>query len=80
MSTECSIKTEVVGTGLRKRGHFLLSTQYSVLDSRTDWFFEQDHGAVVMAAPLGGKGAPHRPVLLDETQHYLAPEQGVSLH
>ena len=29
-----------------------------------------------MAAPLGGKGAPHRPVLLDETQHYLALEQG----
>jgi len=25
---------------------------------------------------LGGKGAPHRPVLLDETRHYLAPEQG----
>ena len=28
-----------------------------------------------MAAPLGGKGAPHRPVLLDETQHYLATER-----
>jgi len=29
-----------------------------------------------MAAPLGGKDAPHRPVLLDETIHYLAPERG----
>ncbi len=29
-----------------------------------------------MAAPLGGKGAPHRPVLLEETIHFLAPEQG----
>jgi 16S rRNA (cytosine1402-N4)-methyltransferase len=29
-----------------------------------------------MAAPLGGKGAPHRPVLLRETIHYLAPERG----
>jgi 16S rRNA (cytosine1402-N4)-methyltransferase len=39
-------------------------------------FFEQVHGAVVMAAPLGGKGAPHRPVLLDETMKFLAPERG----
>jgi 16S rRNA (cytosine1402-N4)-methyltransferase len=31
---------------------------------------------VVMAAPLGGKGAPHRPVLLGETIHFLAPERG----
>jgi 16S rRNA (cytosine1402-N4)-methyltransferase len=38
--------------------------------------FEQDHGAVVMAAPLGGRGAPHRPVLLRETMHFLAPERG----
>ncbi|MEP6919657.1 MAG: 16S rRNA (cytosine(1402)-N(4))-methyltransferase RsmH [bacterium] len=29
-----------------------------------------------MAAPLGGKGAPHRPVLLAETIHFLAPERG----
>ncbi|MGH9906898.1 MAG: 16S rRNA (cytosine(1402)-N(4))-methyltransferase RsmH, partial [Pyrinomonadaceae bacterium] len=29
-----------------------------------------------MAAPLGGKGAPHRPVLLEETVHFLAPEHG----
>jgi len=39
-------------------------------------FFERDHGAVVMAAPLGGKGAPHRPVLLEETLKFLAPERG----
>jgi 16S rRNA (cytosine1402-N4)-methyltransferase len=39
-------------------------------------FFEQDHGAVVMAALLGGKGAPHRPVLLKETMQFLAPERG----
>jgi 16S rRNA (cytosine1402-N4)-methyltransferase len=39
-------------------------------------FFEQDHGALVMAAPLGGKGAPHRPVLLEETMRFLAPERG----
>jgi 16S rRNA (cytosine1402-N4)-methyltransferase len=38
--------------------------------------FEQDHGAVVMAAPLGGRGAPHRPVLLQETMQFLAPERG----
>jgi 16S rRNA (cytosine1402-N4)-methyltransferase len=30
----------------------------------------------VMAAPLGGRGAPHRPVLLRETMHFLAPERG----
>ncbi|HEY6120405.1 MAG TPA: 16S rRNA (cytosine(1402)-N(4))-methyltransferase RsmH, partial [Pyrinomonadaceae bacterium] len=35
-----------------------------------------DHGAVVMAAPLGGIGAPHRPVLLAETLRFLAPERG----
>ncbi len=29
-----------------------------------------------MAAPLGGMGAPHRPVLLRETLQYLAPERG----
>ena len=29
-----------------------------------------------MAAPLGGRGAPHRPVLLRETMHFLAPERG----
>jgi 16S rRNA (cytosine1402-N4)-methyltransferase len=39
-------------------------------------FFERDHGAVVMAAPLGGRGAPHRPVLLQETIEFLAPERG----
>jgi len=39
-------------------------------------FFEQDHGAVVMAALLGGIGAPHRPVLLAETMNFLAPERG----
>jgi 16S rRNA (cytosine1402-N4)-methyltransferase len=37
---------------------------------------ERDHGAVVMAAPLGGIGAPHRPVLLEETLKFLAPERG----
>src|ERR1700674_516199 len=39
-------------------------------------FFERDHGAVVMAAPLGGRGAPHRPVLLRETIQLLAPDRG----
>jgi 16S rRNA (cytosine1402-N4)-methyltransferase len=39
-------------------------------------FFERDHGAVVIAAPLGGRGAPHRPVLLEETLKLLAPERG----
>jgi 16S rRNA (cytosine1402-N4)-methyltransferase len=39
-------------------------------------FFERDHGAVVMAAPLGGKGAPHRPVLLQEAMQFLAAERG----
>jgi 16S rRNA (cytosine1402-N4)-methyltransferase len=39
-------------------------------------FFERDHGAVEMAAPLGGMGAPHRPVLLEETIKFLAPERG----
>ena len=29
-----------------------------------------------MAAPLGGRGAPHRPVLLRATIHFLAPERG----
>lgn len=29
-----------------------------------------------MAAPLGGMGAPHRPVLLQETMKFLAPERG----
>jgi 16S rRNA (cytosine1402-N4)-methyltransferase len=38
--------------------------------------FERDHGAVEMAAPLGGMGAPHRPVLLEETLKFLAPERG----
>jgi 16S rRNA (cytosine1402-N4)-methyltransferase len=41
-----------------------------------DKFFERDHGAVVIAAPLGGIGAPHRPVLLEETLKFLAPERG----
>ncbi|HEY5885885.1 MAG TPA: 16S rRNA (cytosine(1402)-N(4))-methyltransferase RsmH [Pyrinomonadaceae bacterium] len=39
-------------------------------------FFERDHGAVVKAALLGGIGAPHRPVLLEETLNFLAPERG----
>ncbi len=38
--------------------------------------FERDHGAVEMAAPLGGIGAPHRPVLLKETLTFLVPERG----
>src|SRR2546423_1118874 len=29
-----------------------------------------------MATPLGGKGAPHRPVLLGETLKFLVPERG----
>ena len=29
-----------------------------------------------MAEPLGGKGAPHRPVLLEETMRFLASERG----
>jgi len=29
-----------------------------------------------MAAPLGGMGAPHRPVLTEETIQFLAPERG----
>ena len=29
-----------------------------------------------MAAPLGGMGAPHRPVLLQETLNFLEPERG----
>ena len=29
-----------------------------------------------MAAPLGGRGAPHRPVLLRETIQFLGPERG----
>ena len=29
-----------------------------------------------MAAPLGGMGAPHRPVLLKETLEFLVPERG----
>lgn len=39
-------------------------------------FFEQDHGVVVMAAPEGGKGAPHHPVLLRETIELLEPQRG----
>ncbi len=31
---------------------------------------------MVIAAPLGGIGAPHRPVLLEETLTFLAPERG----
>jgi 16S rRNA (cytosine1402-N4)-methyltransferase len=38
--------------------------------------FERDHGAVEMAAPLGGMGAPHRPVLLKEALKFLVPERG----
>ena len=30
----------------------------------------------MIAAPLGGIGAPHRPVLLEETLKFLAPERG----
>ena len=29
-----------------------------------------------MHAPLGGRGAPHRPVLLNESMQFLAPERG----
>src|SRR4026209_1716425 len=29
-----------------------------------------------MAVPLGGRGAPHRPVLLEETVKFLSPERG----
>ena len=29
-----------------------------------------------MAAPLGGMGAPHRPVLLEETMKFLVPDRG----
>jgi 16S rRNA (cytosine1402-N4)-methyltransferase len=29
-----------------------------------------------MAAPLGGRGAPHRPVLLREAMQFLAPDRG----
>ncbi|HEY6660268.1 MAG TPA: 16S rRNA (cytosine(1402)-N(4))-methyltransferase RsmH [Pyrinomonadaceae bacterium] len=43
---------------------------------KVERIFERDHGAVVMAAPLGGRGAPHRPVLLQETLKFLAPERG----
>lgn len=31
---------------------------------------------MVIAAPLGGIGAPHRPVLLKETMEFLVPERG----
>ena len=31
---------------------------------------------MVIAAPLGGMGAPHRPVLLKETLEFLVPERG----
>src|SRR5688572_33083711 len=50
------------------------STKHKV--PSTNKIFERDHGAVVMAAPLGGMGAPHRPVLLEETLKYLVPERG----
>jgi 16S rRNA (cytosine1402-N4)-methyltransferase len=49
-------------------------TKHKVPSTRE--IFERDHGAVVMAAPLGGMGAPHRPVLLEETLKYLVPERG----
>src|ERR1041385_7792674 len=40
-------------------------------------FFERDRGAVLMAEPLGGRGAlAHRPVLLRETIELLAAERG----
>jgi len=50
------------------------STKHKV--PSTNKIFQRDHGAVVMAAPLGGMGAPHRPVLLEETLKYLVPERG----
>src|SRR5687768_228489 len=50
------------------------STKHKV--PSTNKIFERDHGAVVLAAPLGGIGAPHRPVLLEETLKFLAPERG----
>ena len=31
---------------------------------------------MALAAPLGGRGVPHRPVLLEETVKFLAPERG----
>ena len=49
-------------------------TQHKVPSTKK--IFERDHGAVVMAAPLGGMGAPHRPVLLEETLKFLVPERG----
>jgi len=39
-------------------------------------FFERDHGAVVMVASLGGRDAPHRPVLLRETLDFLEAARG----
>jgi 16S rRNA (cytosine1402-N4)-methyltransferase len=39
-------------------------------------FFERDHGAVVMVAFLGGRDAPHRPVLLRETIDFLEAARG----
>ena len=49
-------------------------TKHKIPNTRK--IFERDHGAVVMAAPLGGMGAPHRPVLLKETLKFLVPERG----
>jgi 16S rRNA (cytosine1402-N4)-methyltransferase len=46
------------------------------MEDDNEKFFERDHGAVVLAAPLGGRGAPHRPVLPEETLTFLAPERG----
>jgi 16S rRNA (cytosine1402-N4)-methyltransferase len=39
-------------------------------------FFERDHGAVVMVASLGGREAPHRPVLLRESIELLDAAHG----
>jgi 16S rRNA (cytosine1402-N4)-methyltransferase len=40
-------------------------------------FFEQDHGVMVMTdALVGGMGAPHHPVLLEEVLRRLAVERG----
>lgn len=60
----------------RKRGRPKTKDQRPGTRPKAQKIFERDHGAVVLAAPLGGKGAPHRPVLLEETLKFLAPERG----